>query len=140
MGLKPGSGRSPGEGNGKLLQYSCLGNPMDRGAWRATVHGFAKSQTQLSSHTHVHTHTHPYIINSLFKLTNFVLLFLAKVKLKELSLIQTFTYTHTQPPPPPHTHRLTFLSCFLITSYQNTINMRNGIFLAISVNKGCCSH
>ena len=39
------SGRSPREGNGKLFQYSCLGNPMDRGAWRATVHGVTKSQT-----------------------------------------------------------------------------------------------
>ena len=102
-GFNPWVGKIPEIGNGNAFQYSCLGNPMDRGAWRATVHGFAKSQTQLSSHTHVHTHTHPYIINSLFKLTNFVLLFLAKVKLKELSLIQTFTYTHTQPPP-PHTH------------------------------------
>ena len=37
-GLIPGSGRSPGEGNGNPLQYSCLGNPMDRGAWQATVH------------------------------------------------------------------------------------------------------
>ena len=35
----PGSGRSPGEGNGNPLQYSCLGNPTDRGAWQATVHG-----------------------------------------------------------------------------------------------------
>ena len=42
-GLIPGSGRSSGEGNGKLLQYSCLENPMDRGAWRATVHGVAES-------------------------------------------------------------------------------------------------
>ena len=42
MGLIPGSGRSPGEGNGNILQYSCLGNPMDREAWRATVHGVAK--------------------------------------------------------------------------------------------------
>ena len=39
VGLIPGWGRSPGEGNGKLFQYSCLGNPMDRGAWQATVHG-----------------------------------------------------------------------------------------------------
>ena len=38
----PGSGRSPGEGNGNPLQYSCLGNPMDRGAWQATVHGVTK--------------------------------------------------------------------------------------------------
>ena len=41
-GSIPGSGRSPGEGNGNLLQYSCLENPMDRGAWRAIVHGVAK--------------------------------------------------------------------------------------------------
>ena len=41
----PGSGRSPGVGNGNLLQYSCLENPMERGAWQATVHGFAKSGT-----------------------------------------------------------------------------------------------
>jgi len=42
MGLILGSGRSPGEGNGHTLQYSCLGNPMDRGAWRATAPGVAK--------------------------------------------------------------------------------------------------
>ena len=41
----PGSGRPPGEGNGYLLQYSCLGNPMDRGAWWVTVHRVSKSQT-----------------------------------------------------------------------------------------------
>ena len=45
MGLIPGLGRSPGDGNGNPLQYSCLGNPMDRGAWRATVHGVEKSRT-----------------------------------------------------------------------------------------------
>ena len=44
-GLIPGLGRSPGEGNGNPLQYSCLENPMDGGAWRATVHGVAKSRT-----------------------------------------------------------------------------------------------
>ena len=41
----PGSGRLPGEGDGNPLQYSCLENPMDRGAWWATVHGVSKSQT-----------------------------------------------------------------------------------------------
>ena len=45
LGSIPGSGRFPGEGNGNPLQYSCLENPMDRGAWWATVHGVAKSQT-----------------------------------------------------------------------------------------------
>ena len=49
LGLIPGLGRSPGEGNGNSLQYSCLENPMDRGAWRATVHGVAESQTQLGN-------------------------------------------------------------------------------------------
>ena len=48
LGSIPGSGRSPGEGNGNPLQYSCLENPMDRGAWWATVHGVAKSRTRLS--------------------------------------------------------------------------------------------
>ena len=48
LGSIPGSGRSPGEGNGNPLQYSCLENPMDRGAWWTTVHGVAKSRTQLS--------------------------------------------------------------------------------------------
>ena len=43
LGSIPGWRRSPGEGNGNPLQYSCLGNPMDRGAWRATVHGVAES-------------------------------------------------------------------------------------------------
>ena len=51
MGLIPGWGRSPGEGNGHLLQYSCLGNPLDRGAWQATVHEIAKSQMQPSNST-----------------------------------------------------------------------------------------
>ena len=46
-GSIPGLGRSPGEGHGNPLQYSCLENPMDRGAWWATVHGVAKSRTQL---------------------------------------------------------------------------------------------
>ena len=47
----PGSRRLPGEGNGNPLQYSCLGNPMDRGAWQATAPGVAKSQTWLSNYT-----------------------------------------------------------------------------------------
>ena len=50
-GLIPGSGRSPGEGNGNPLQYSCLENPMDREAWWAIVHGVAKNRTRLSDIT-----------------------------------------------------------------------------------------
>ena len=56
----PGSGRSLGVGNGNPLQYSCLGNPTEiSGAWRATVHGVAKSRTQLNAHAH----THRYLTN-----------------------------------------------------------------------------
>ena len=51
LGLIPEPGRSPGEGNGNPLQYSCLENSMDRGAWWATVHGVAKNQTRLSNFT-----------------------------------------------------------------------------------------
>ena len=49
-GSIPGLGRSPGVGNGNPLQYSCLENPTDRGAWQMTVHGFAKNRTWLSAH------------------------------------------------------------------------------------------
>ena len=49
LGLIPGSGRSPGEGNGNPLQYSCLENPMDGEAWQAPIYGFSKSRTRLSN-------------------------------------------------------------------------------------------
>ena len=65
-GSVPGLERSSGEGNGNPLQYSCLENPMDGGAWQATVHGVAESQTRLSDFTSTclpvgtmrETHTH----------------------------------------------------------------------------------
>ena len=69
-GSIPGLGRSPGEGNGKPLQYPCLENSMDRGAWQAAVHGVTKSNdwtintftclywTELHTTEHTHTHTH----------------------------------------------------------------------------------
>ena len=49
VGSMPGWGRSPGEGNGNSLQYSCLGNLVNRGAWWATVHGVSKNWTQLNN-------------------------------------------------------------------------------------------
>ena len=52
LGSIPGSGRSPGEGIGCSLQYACLENFMDRGAWQAAVHGFSESQTQLNDWVH----------------------------------------------------------------------------------------
>ena len=59
MGLFPGLGRSPGEGNGKPLQYSCLENSVDRGAWWAIVHGVTESDmTEQLTHTHTHFCSH----------------------------------------------------------------------------------
>ena len=55
----PGSGRSPGGGSGNPLQYSCLENPVDRGAWWAAVHGVAKCQTRLNDWAH---NTHPQVL------------------------------------------------------------------------------
>ena len=52
LGLIPGLGRPPGEGNGNPLQYSCLENPMDSGTWRATVHGVAK-ESDTTEHAHM---------------------------------------------------------------------------------------
>ena len=57
MGSIPGSGRSPGEGHGNPLQYSCLENPMDKGAWQATVHGVPRSQTRWKQLKVSHTST-----------------------------------------------------------------------------------
>ena len=64
IGSIPESGKSPGEGHGNPLQYSCLENPTDRGAWQAAVHRITHSWTWLkwlSMHTHTHKYTHTYI-------------------------------------------------------------------------------
>ena len=55
MGLIPGLGRYPGEGNGNLFQDTCLENPMDRGAWEITDHGVTESDITEHSHTHIYT-------------------------------------------------------------------------------------
>ena len=64
LGLILGLGRYPGGGNGNPLQYSRLGNPMDRGAWWAIVKGMAKSQTQLSIYMHIYTYLYTHIHKS----------------------------------------------------------------------------
>ena len=63
LGLIPGPGRSSGEGNANPLQYSCLENPMDRGAWWATIHGVAKSQTRLNEFTFTFTAVLQYCVS-----------------------------------------------------------------------------
>ena len=63
LGSVPGLGRSPGEGNGNTIQYSCLENPMDRGSQQVTVYGVTNSQTQLSNFTDK-THSLPDSIQS----------------------------------------------------------------------------
>ena len=67
-GLIPGSGRSPGGGNGNPLQYSCLENPMDREGWWATVHAVTKSWTWLNTHTQACMQTHRIMSVFLFLL------------------------------------------------------------------------
>ena len=67
-GLIPGSGRSPGEGNGNPLKYSCLGNPMNRRAWRATENGMAKSHTRLSDQTTATRNMHILVAPSQLKI------------------------------------------------------------------------
>ena len=63
VGSIPGSGRSPGGGHGNPLQFSCLENPTDRGAWRATINGVAKSQTQLKQLSMLAGHERGAVMN-----------------------------------------------------------------------------
>ena len=65
--LIPESGASPGGGNGNALQYSCLGNPMAREAWTATVHGAAQSGTGLSDYACRHTRFQPFLVQATSK-------------------------------------------------------------------------
>ena len=62
MGLIPRSGRSPGGGNGNLLQYSCLGNPTDRGAWWATV-CWVEKESDMTEHAHLSLNTYIHIFS-----------------------------------------------------------------------------
>ena len=76
LGLIPGSGRSPGVGNGNQLQYSCLENPMDREAGWAIVHGVAKSRTWLNTHTHFFGKLSAYLFDFMFTLPCLAVLWL----------------------------------------------------------------
>ena len=81
VGSIPGSGRSPGGGNDNPLQYSCLENPMDRGASWAIVHGVPKSQTQQSywAWTHTQIHIHTYTVLALLSMFCCFLKFASKI-------------------------------------------------------------
>ena len=70
-GSIPGSGRSHGGGRGNPLQYSCLENPMDRGAWWATVHGVAGSRTRLSNFTYLLTYTYAILVATFWRTSCF---------------------------------------------------------------------
>ena len=91
MGLIPRGGRSPGVGNGNPIQYSCLENCMDRGAWWAIVHWLKKSQKQLSTHAHTIFLDYIYIY------------------------IYIYTHTHT------HTHRLRYNTCFSLSDLLHSV-------------------
>ena len=89
LGSIPGSGRSPGEGNGNPLQYPCLENPMDGGAWWATVHGVAKGRTWLSD----------------FTFTFLIKLFSLKHLIKEMKCFKGNFYMHFFPFSLPQVHQ-----------------------------------
>jgi len=94
-GLISGSERFPGGGNGNLLQYSCLENPMDIGAWRATVHGIVKSQTWLSMHAWysiLYTHTYKSVSQFSHSVVS--------------DSLQPHELQHTRPPCPSPTPRV----------------------------------
>ena len=78
-GLIPGSGRSPGGGRGNPLRYSCLENPMDRGAWQATVHGVTKSRTRLSDWARITKWAHQVELKSKIKWKESLVTYLDKI-------------------------------------------------------------
>ena len=101
----PGLGRSPGEGNSNPLQCSCLGNPLDRGAWQATVHAVAKSRTRQSTHMHTHTHTHKSQAMAYTEWESAPILWV-QTKRRELSVENFKTIRHTKSPSAVYSHHM----------------------------------
>ena len=99
LGSIPGSGRSPGEGNGNPLQYSCLENSMDWGAWWATVHGVAESDTPVWLHFHFHYLTKLFILSYYSNKNNFVIfiqILFFKIVWSMLQLLNSVIVGHEQ--------------------------------------------
>ena len=93
LGSIPGSGRYPGEGNGNPLQYSCLENPMDGEAWQATVHGVAKSRTQLSDFTSLYLYMTRFLAKVLLSNMTYLIQIVIKMLILEItSLVYTWLY------------------------------------------------
>ena len=109
LGLNPGSGRSPGEGNGNPLQYSCLGNPTDRGAWQVTAHRFAKESDGTEHALKVWRRKITCAAGCMEKI---VLLFLEK----ELKFYRSFCSKHSH-------QLLLFLKLKLFFFYWVTVNI-----------------
>ena len=114
LGSVPGSGRPPGGGHSNPPQYSCLENPMDRGAWRATVHGVAESWTRLSDlasqQAHPYTDRHSCNTHTCTHMYHSRMHTFTHSRVHTDALMPTFTsylsHTHTHTPSPPETtHR-----------------------------------
>ena len=144
-----GKGRSPGEGNGNPPQYSCLENPMDRGAWQATVHGVAKSQTWLIDWTHTHTHTHfntkgnfflglrgldRYQVFLLFHSFPYLIVFLQRMKFDIMHSWLCFFLVfllHCNPSGMPHTEKQ-FGIDFHVVESEYTLGNHSALWLWVS--------
>ena len=122
MSLITGSGRSPGEGNGNTLQYSCLEDSMDRGAWWAIVHGLTKSQTWLSDYS--------------WKLHNFVF-FNTYVQNEDSRFLFSCTCTHTH--MTSHTHAYTYIITHVHKHmYTCTHTYAYGSWMDGIIAESCC--
>ena len=130
--------RSPGGGHDNLLQYSCLENPMDRGAWQATVYRVAKSQTslkQLSMHTRYYKPSSYLLTTKKKKKSSLVVFFQPMIRLPSCSYILSQSlhpgpsYYMTQLVTVPTGSQYTTSSCFLkaVTNPQLFINLSTGV-------------
>ena len=109
MGSVSASRKSTGRGNGNPLQYSCLENFMERGAWQVTAHGVAKSQTWLSDWAHTHTYPKTKLLQKVCPKTLILLIFLTVSHLLQTILFGLFMETHETLDKISHHLKLIFL-------------------------------